>query len=110
VHPHLCRILIKIEGQGYVDWVFVGIMIGSIAYLALIVLTFVESYREGKAKIQQTTQDVERVDLQLKESEHARKEAEDRAQKLEEEALGYEQEITEIQYKIRAAMPDQEKS
>jgi len=56
---------------------------------------------------------LERVDLQLKESEHARKEAEDRAQVLHEEALGYEQEITELQYKIRAAMPapnDQEKS
>ena len=87
------------------DWVFVGIMIGSIAYLALIVLTFVENYREGKAKIAQTKQDLERLDDQLSESEHARKEAEERASKLEEEALGYEQEITEIQYQIRAAMP-----
>jgi len=34
-----------------VDWVFVGIMVGSIAYLALIVLAFVENYREGKAKL-----------------------------------------------------------
>jgi uncharacterized coiled-coil DUF342 family protein len=90
-----------------VDWVFVGIMIGSIAYLMLIVLTFVENHREGKAKIEQTSMDMQRVDIQLNESEHARKEAEDRAQKLKEEALEYEQEITEIQYKIRAAMPDQ---
>ena len=89
------------------DWVFVCIMIGSIAYLMLIVLTFVENHREGKAKIEQTSMDMQRVDIQLNESEHARKEAEDRAQKLEEEALEYEQEITEIQYKIRAAMPDQ---
>jgi chromosome segregation ATPase len=80
-------------------------MIGSIAYLALIVLAFVESYREGKAKIEQTTQDMTRLDDQLSESEHARKEAEERASKLEEEALGFEQEITDLQYKIRASMP-----
>ena len=69
--------------------------------------------RALQAKLLQSNQDLERVDLQLKESEHARKEAEDRAQVLHEEALGYEQEITELQYKIRAAMPapnDQEKS
>lgn len=87
------------------DWVFVGIMIGSIAYLALIVLTFVENYREGKAKVEQTKQDVERLEDQLGESEHARKEAEERARKLEEEALSYEQEITDLQYQIRASMP-----
>lgn len=87
------------------DWVFVGIMMGSIAYLALIVLTFVENYREGKAKIAQTQQDVDRLSEQLKESEHARKEAEERAAKLEEEALSYEQEIMDLQYQIRAAMP-----
>ena len=80
-------------------------MIGSIAYLALIILAFVESYREGKAKIEQTTQDMNRLEDQLGESEHARKEAEDRASKLEAEALSYEQEITELQYQIRAAMP-----
>ena len=87
------------------DWVFVGIMIGSIAYLALIVPTFVENYREGKAKIQQTSQDLDRVERQLKESDHARKEAEDRASMLEQDALSFEQEISELQYKIRAAMP-----
>ena len=80
-------------------------MIGSIAYLALIVLTFVENYREGKAKISQTNEDLNRVEHQLKESEHARKEAEDRAAGLEQEALSFEQEISELQYKIRAAMP-----
>ena len=40
-------------------------MIGSIAYLALIVLTFVENYREGKAKIEQTSKDVDRLETQL---------------------------------------------
>ncbi len=72
------------------DWVFVRIMVGSIAYRALIVLGFSESYREGKAKIQQTNVDVERPEEQLGESEHAWKEVEDRSSKLEEEALGYE--------------------
>ncbi len=93
-------------GRHLVDWVFVGIMVGSIAYLALIVLAFIENYRENKAKIEQTRTDVDRVDEQLRESEHARKEAEDRASKLEEEALMYEQQITELQGKIRVAMPD----
>tara|TARA_A100001037_G_C15024633_1_gene578031 strand:+ start:416 stop:583 length:168 start_codon:yes stop_codon:yes gene_type:complete len=55
-----------------VDWVFIGIVIGSIAYLALTDLAFVENYREGKAKIEQTKLDVDRLDEQLQESEHAR--------------------------------------
>ena len=88
-----------------VDWVFVGILVGSIAYLSLILLTFVESFRESKAKIEQTNQDLSKVEEQLGETEHARREAEDRAAKLAEEAISYEQEITELQYKIRAAMP-----
>lgn len=88
------------------DWVFVGIMVGSIAYLALIVLAFVETHRENKAKILQTRSDVERVDEQLRESEHARREAEERASKLEQEALQYEQQNTELQSKIRLAMPE----
>ena len=90
------------------DWGFVGILVGSIAYLALIVLAFVQNYRENKAKIEQTRSDVDRVEEQLRESEHARKEAEDRATKLEEEALGYEQQITELQAKIRVSLPDSE--
>ena len=90
------------------DWGFVGIMVRSIAYLALIVLAFVQNYRENKAKIEQTRSDVDRVEEQLRESEHARKEAEDRATKLEEEALGYEQQITELQAKIRVSLPDSE--
>lgn len=81
-------------------------MVGSIAYLALIALAFVEAYRENKAKIQQTQADVERVDEQLHESEHARREAEGRASLLEQEALQYEQQITELQGKIRVSMPD----
>ena len=87
------------------DWIFVGILVGSIAYLALIVLAFVESYRESKAKIEQTNQDLSRVEDQLSESEHARMEAENRATKLAEETIGYEQEIVDLQFKIRAAMP-----
>ncbi|HAA76362.1 TPA: hypothetical protein DCE37_14695 [Candidatus Latescibacteria bacterium] len=51
---------------------FVGIVIGSIAYLALTDLAFVENYREGKVKIEQTKLDVDRLDEQLQESEHAR--------------------------------------
>ncbi|MBK36732.1 MAG: hypothetical protein CME26_14550 [Gemmatimonadetes bacterium] len=90
------------------DWGFVGIMVGSTAYLALIVLAFVQNYRENKAKIEQTRSDVDRVEEQIRESEHARKEAEDRATKLEEEALGYEQQITELQAKIRVSLPDSE--
>ena len=87
------------------DWVFVGILVGSIAYLSLIVLAFVENFRESKAKIEQTDQDLSKVEDQLGESEHARKEAEERAAKLAEEAIGYEQEIIDLQYKIRAALP-----
>ena len=87
------------------DWVFVGILVGSIAYLSLIVLAFVEKFRESKAKIEQTDQDLSKVEDQLGESEHARKEAEERAAKLAEEAIGYEQEIIDLQYKIRAALP-----
>ena len=87
------------------DWVFVGIMVGSIAYLALIVLTFVETYRENKIRISQSRSDVERTQEQLDESEHARREAEDRANKLQEEALQYEQQVSELQSKIRLAMP-----
>ena len=90
------------------DWGFVGIMVRSIAYLALIVLAFVQNYRENKAKIEQTRSDVDRVEEQLRESEHARKEAEDRATKLEEEALSYEQQMTELQAKIRVSLPDSE--
>ena len=92
------------------DWIFVGIMVGAIAYLALIVLAFAENYRENKAKIEQTKSDVKRVDEQLGESEHARKEAEDRASQLEGEALKYEQQISELQSKIRVAMPDESES
>jgi len=88
-----------------VDWVFVGILVGSIAYLSLIVLAFVEKFRESKAKIEQTDQDLSKVEDQLGESEHARKEAEERAAKLAEEAIGYEQEIIDLQYKIRATLP-----
>ena len=87
------------------DWVFVGILVGSIAYLSLIVLSFVENFRESKAKIEQTDQDLSKVEDQLGESEHARKEAEERAAKLAEEAIGYEQKIIDLQYKIRAALP-----
>ena len=87
------------------DWVFVGILVGSIAYLSLIVLAFVENFRESKAKIEQTDQDLSKVEDQLGESEHARKEAEERAAKLAEEAIGYEQEIIDLQYKIRATLP-----
>lgn len=87
------------------DWVFVGILVGSIAYLALIVLAFVENFRESKAKIEQSRADLSKVEDQLTESEHARKEAEERASKLAEEAIGYEQEIIDLQYKIRAALP-----
>ena len=87
------------------DWVFVGILVGSIAYLSLIVLAFIENFRESKAKIEQTDQDLSKVEDQVGESEHARKEAEERAAKLAEEAIGYEQEIIDLQYKIRAALP-----
>ena len=65
-------------------------------------------YRPNKAKIEQTRSDVDRVEEQLRESEHARKEAEDRATKLEEEALSYEQQMTELQAKIRVSLPDSE--
>ena len=91
-------------GSG-INWIFLGIILGALAYLVQILLSFLEKYREGKAKIEQSQIDVHRLEKQLKESEHSRTETEDRAAKLEEEVLLYEQQVSELNHKIRSSIP-----
>ncbi len=88
------------------NWIFLGVMVGSLAYLAQILLGFLEKYRQGKEKVEQSLIDLKRVEDQLEESERARTEAEGRAAKLEEEQLLYEQQISELTQKINARLPD----
>jgi septal ring factor EnvC (AmiA/AmiB activator) len=90
------------------NWVMLGIIIGSIAYLAQVALSFLDEYRQKKARVEQTAIDIKRLESQLAESEHARSEAEGRSTKLEEEALLAEQEISEIQQEISGRMPNPE--
>ena len=66
---------------------FLGIILGAFAYLVQIILSFLEKYKESKARNEQSQIDVQRLENQLKESEHSRAETEDRASKLEEEVL-----------------------
>ena len=87
------------------NWVLLAVMVGAIGYLMMIILSFLEQYREIKTKIEKTMIDLERVEAQLKESEHARIEAESRSAKLEEEALVTEQQVSELHHKINAAIP-----
>jgi septal ring factor EnvC (AmiA/AmiB activator) len=89
-------------------WIFLGVIIGSIAYLAQIVLSFMDSYRTAKDRIEQSLKDLERIETQLDESEHARNEAESRSAKFEEETLLLEQEISELQGKINSMLPKSE--
>lgn len=86
-------------------FVFLGVIVGSIGYLTLILVSFVEQFREGKAKLEQRMIDLQRLEDQLKESEHSRTEAESRTAKFEEEALLLEQQASEIQQKINNAIP-----
>lgn len=87
------------------NWVMLGIIVGAIVYLGQIILSFLDDYREKKARIEQTVIDIKRLETQLAESEHARSEAEARTAKLEEEALLCEQEISEIQQEISSRLP-----
>ena len=87
------------------NWIFLGVIAGCIAYLAQILLRFLEDHRESRARIEQCDIDIQRQEDMLRESEHARTEAEDRTARLEEEALGYEQQSSELQHKIREATP-----
>ena len=90
------------------NWVMLGVIVGSIAYLAQIILSFVDDYREKRERIEQTVIDIKRLESQLDESEHSRMEAEARTAKLEEEALLCEQEISELQGEISERLPDSE--
>ena len=90
------------------NWIFLGVVIGSIIYLAQIFLRFLDAYRENKEKIEQSLIDLERIETQLDESEHARVEAENRVAKSNEEALLLEQEISELQTKINSMLPKSE--
>jgi len=92
-----------------VNWLFLGIAIGAIIYLALVIIGFLEDHRESREKIEQTEIDIKRLELQFSESEKARNEAENRTAKLEEEGLKYEQEISELHAKINSAMPSKHK-
>ena len=87
------------------NWTFLGVIIGSIAYLAQIVLSFMDSYRGAKERIEQSLIDLKRIEQQVKESEHSRNEAEGRSAEFEEEALLLEQAIPELQTKINDKLP-----
>lgn len=87
------------------NWLFLGIAIGAIIYLAMVIIGFLEDHRESREKIEQTEIDIKRLELQFSESEKARNEAENRTAKLEEEGLKYEQDISELHTKINSAMP-----
>ena len=86
--------------------IFLGVIVGSLAYLAQILLGFLEKYRQSKEKVEQSLIDLRRVEDQLEESEKARTEAEGRSAQLEEEQLLYEQQISEFTQKINARLPD----
>ena len=86
-------------------FVFLGVIVGSIGYLTLILIGFVEEFREGRAKLEQSLIDLERLEDQLKESEPSRTEAESRTAKFAEEALLLEQQASEIQQNINDAIP-----
>ena len=87
------------------NWIFLGVIAGAIAYLAQILIRFLEERRESKDRVEQCDIDIQRQEDLLKESEHARTEAENRTAGLEEAALGYEQQSSELQHKIREASP-----
>ena len=87
------------------NWIFLGVIIGSVAYLAKSVLSFMDSYRGAKERIEQSLIDLERIKQQVEESEHSRNEAEGRSAKFEEEALLLEQAIPEFQTKIKDLLP-----
>jgi septal ring factor EnvC (AmiA/AmiB activator) len=89
-----------------VNWIFLGVIVGSLAYLAQILLGFLDKYRQSKDRVEQSLIDLKRVESQLEESERARTEAEGRAAKMEEELLLHEQEISELTQKINARIPD----
>ena len=88
------------------NWIFLGVIVGSLAYLAQILLSFLDKYRQSKEKVEQSLIDLKRVEDQLEESERARTEAEGRAAKLEEELLLYEQQVSELTQKINAKLPN----
>lgn len=90
-------------------WLFLGISIGAIIYLTMIILGFLEDHKQSREKIEQTEIDIKRLEHQYSESEKARMEAENRSAKLEEEALKYEQDISELHTKINDSMPNKNK-
>ena len=94
--------------MNFLDWIFLGVSIGSVAYLAQIILSFADSYRVSRDRIDQSLIDLERIETQLEESEHARNEAETRSAKSQEETLMLELEISELQTKINSMLPKSE--
>ncbi|MBB28814.1 MAG: hypothetical protein CME25_07925 [Gemmatimonadetes bacterium] len=76
------------------NWIFLGVIIGSITYLAKIVLSFMDSYRGTKERIEQLLIDLERIEQQVEESEHSRNEAEGKSVKFGDRLL--EQAIPEL--------------
>lgn len=86
-------------------WIFISVIMGTIAYLAQILMNFLEKYRDSNGKIEQSLIDLNRIEGQLEEAERARVEAESRANMLEEESLLYEQQISEIQQKFNSRLP-----
>ncbi|MDA0748763.1 MAG: hypothetical protein O2954_19775 [bacterium] len=88
------------------NWIFLGVIVGSIVYLTQIILSYLENSRASRDRIEQTLIDLDRLEAQLRESEHARSDGETRAAKLEEEALLLEQEISELQAQVTGLMPN----
>ena len=87
------------------QWVFLCIIVGSIVFLGQIILAFMETWKELRARNEEDQAHVLRLEDQLKESEHARNEAESRSSNLDEESLLLEQRTSALLEKIRAAIP-----
>lgn len=91
------------------NWLFLGIIAGSIGYLAMVLLGFFEKHRENRDKIEQTEIDIKRLENQFSESEKARTDAEERTAVLETEGLETEQKISELHHNINHMMPSDNK-
>ncbi len=90
------------------NWVFLAVTIFCLAYLMLIIVSFVEQYKNNKEKVEQTVIDIKRLESQLKESEHARLEAEKRTTDMESEALNLESQTSELHQRINEKMPSKD--
>ena len=86
-------------------WIFLGIIAGTIGFLAMVIIDFIKHYREKRDKIEQTQIYIKRREIQFAESEKTRIEAEDRTTILEIEGQEYEHKISELHHKINSVEP-----